>query len=729
MWSDYGLRVGRILCFSDLHLGEPTEEQVVGNFKVPLGADDEHPTTQDIVTRTLRDACDEANPFDAVVVAGDLTNRFSEQGFSAFTALMDELEPCLPSAQNVLVVPGNHDVPYQSDPSKLARYDKFLEVTRDRGYTTPMLDGLDFPAKSGYQEKGFTRSGPHVVETDDFVIVPINSSNWCHYVAPLREDQAAWDDFTNGIQEDLRGDFQDQLRKLQTFDLPRVSPEQVDALRAFLDGQGLGSEKGDDRVRIAVLHHHLLPVSTEEEVKSFESLTNLAAVRQFLQSAGFHLVLHGHKHQSRMYWDADHRAGTTITDPLRRIFVVAAPGDFRPGGESVRVIETEGLPRARTLAITTILGAEAGQPANRERPVSIPLWLARMESSPSPSTTISGSTTRVVYERARVLLESGDRKQINDLLCIVDGPTGADRLPDAYPEMRADSQKWFDDLVGWWQLPESEILRIGVRDFNHGERIYPGEKIEEGIRVLVGDPSSSRVLIQIVRPHETCRADVEFPAFSSVHLRLVEVGPESYRLDCIGWFRKQEMRYWWPVNVRELSIIQEHALDSLGKKMDVRAGRLVTYASMAVYGKELPLLAVAEVDRLLDFPDTMWRLAVSLAFPDRARQEERDAWGRILEELEPHEEQLIVPELGLTEIADNLSRLMEFAPGLESLMTDLQTAVQAFEIAGAVDVPDATKRAKVAEAMSRLQQSVTMRLEGAKATEAPEIPGSVTPQE
>lgn len=704
--------MGKILCFSDLHLGEPTQGQVIGDFKVPLGDKGEHPTTQDVVERTLRDVCDAADPFDGVIIAGDLTNKCADDGFEAFAKLMDELATCVSKPENVVVVPGNHDVPYQSLPSSLPRYDRFLSVTRDRGYSTPLLDGLDFEARGGHREKDFDRAGPHVVESEDFVIVPINSSNWCHFVAPLSQGaEEEWKVLISAAKADLQDSIRNQLQKTQTFDLARISPEQIDALKGHLEEKGL-TGGGDDRVRIAVLHHHLLPVSTEEEVKSFESLTNLAAVRQFLHGAGFHVVFHGHKHHPTMYWDADHRRGSVLSDPLRRMFVISAPGHFTPGGPSVRILETGGLPRARVTTVTTVLGAEAGQQAVRDTPLTVPLWVAEMESSDPPWTTLSGPTTRVVYERARVLFESNNKKQFRDLLCIVDGPKGANQLPDAYPDTgHADPQKWFDDLVSWWQLPSSVIIGIGVRDFNHGERIYPGDKIGSGVEVLIGDPTSSRALIQVVRPDETCRGGVEFPAFTSVHLRLVEIGPDRYRLDCVGWFRKQEMRYWWPVNIRELAIIQEKALKRFENRLDVQPGRLATYASIAVYGKELPLLAVAEVDRLLDEPEALWRLAKVLAFPSMAETEDVDTWRRILQELEP-QEQLIIPELGLSEIAENVQRLMDVAPGLERVMRDLGGAIQAFEIAGADDIRQGTKRAKVGEAVMALQESVRMRLEG-----------------
>src|SRR5260370_42505528 len=52
----------------------------------------------------------------------------------------------------------------------------------------------------------------------------------------------------------------------------------------------------EGRARIAPLHHHLLPVRTDEEAKPFESLTNLGEVAAFFADSGIDLVIHGHKH-------------------------------------------------------------------------------------------------------------------------------------------------------------------------------------------------------------------------------------------------------------------------------------------------------------------------------------------------------------------------------------------------------------------------------------------------
>lgn len=52
----------------------------------------------------------------------------------------------------------------------------------------------------------------------------------------------------------------------------------------------------DDSLRIAVLHHHVSPFSPIE-TKEFEELLDVGPLKAALLQEGFHLVLHGHKHQ------------------------------------------------------------------------------------------------------------------------------------------------------------------------------------------------------------------------------------------------------------------------------------------------------------------------------------------------------------------------------------------------------------------------------------------------
>ena len=120
---------------------------------------------------------------------------------------------------------------------------------------------------------------------------------------PTRKSSSIWnwtDEFWARLETEFAG-TQDlkTLKRLQVVDAARVSDGQLEVLRQLLSGVS----DGHSPLRIAAIHHHLLPVSLQEEVKPFESMTNLAFVRKFLRNQHVSIVLHGHKHTEFTYVD------------------------------------------------------------------------------------------------------------------------------------------------------------------------------------------------------------------------------------------------------------------------------------------------------------------------------------------------------------------------------------------------------------------------------------------
>ena len=103
------------------------------------------------------------------------------------------------------------------------------------------------------------------------------------------------------------------------------------------------------------------------------------------------------------------------------------------------------------------------------------------------------------------------------------------------------------------------------------------------------------------------------------------------RLDCFAYFRKQEMQYWWPVNVAELARIQEvSAPGGRGRpswaNRDVRGYR-------GVGGRRLPRVAVPVVDLLVEEPGGSggWRSPSRTRMPQQTSR--RADWARVLRDL------------------------------------------------------------------------------------------------
>ncbi len=671
-----------ILHASDPHLGVVSPGQELDDSKLEIAREDIE-TTQTVFRHTLESLTSyvaaNGKP-SAVVVSGDLTYKGTPEGFTAFAELLGERADVLPDDRaRIVVVPGNHDVDWNKLAGTRDRYAGFLGATRDQGCATPLLDGVDFKNSGPLALEPGVADVPHVVDDLEYLILPLNSSNYCGTVPPVRVE-GAWSatewkkrlaPLGAASTEALK-----QLEVLLKHDVARVSRRQVRALRLLFEELKIPVSRGDDpRPRIAVLHHQLLPVSAREEWKTFESLVNLGFVRQALREFGVDVVLHGHKHEENLYWDFARRGSDPVTRPLRRVLIVASPGHFRANGPVLRAIELEATPRARNIRITTFNGVEAYAAEPQIGPeVVLPAWLGQMESESSEQVMVRGRTAHETYARLRAHFERDGSTRLENLICEVDTPDDAATLPPDYPEVgQADTQKWFTELVDWWQLRRSRLVLENVRPFNHGERIRErwGDQIERAVRLLDERDDSSRGMAILIGPDETGRYEGDtrpldegtYPAFVLVEFGLTRRGGRL-ELDCFAYFRKQEMKYWWTINVAELARLQEEVRSRLKADYRARPGRIVTFSAIALYGAELPQVAVTEVDRAIEDEGRIWRLAAAVAFPvNKGAAEAAADWGRILAELRGQGRTFPpVPVLGAEVLLDQLKRFAVLTP-------------------------------------------------------------------
>src|SRR4051812_22486349 len=211
-----------ILHISDPHLGDVSAWQVRDDAKVATPQED-LATTQGVFRRTLasvREYIDAVGPPDAVVISGDLTWRHQESGFAAFAELLDEYSDVFPDPANIVVVPGNHDVDWNVEPGRRERYEQFCVVTRGKGCATPLLDGADFKVVGPAKLNDGVVDEPHVVEHKHFLIIPINSSNWCGTMTAVpdgwTDDQ--WEKALTPLGDDVRTEAIAELKKLRQQD-------------------------------------------------------------------------------------------------------------------------------------------------------------------------------------------------------------------------------------------------------------------------------------------------------------------------------------------------------------------------------------------------------------------------------------------------------------------------------------------------------------------------------
>ena len=653
-----------ILHLSDLHLGSPSAGQKDYEDKFATG-DDVGVSDRDHLAHTLSALgaalVQQERPLEAVVVTGDLTKGNEPDGYADFDDLLAQLGDAKPPAERVVVVPGNHDVDRRLQPGDPGKLKRFRETVRGK-YRTPLIKGIDY-GDSGRRNPGSYGKVEPLLDLNDAAVVAFNSADYCW--TREAKTKTDWDAVVASLgageepakAEELRATLRDDLFWLRTKDIPRVDQKQLEALEALLKKVRLDRDPDDDpRLRIAVLHHPIGVVSAREEIKDFEVITNLATLRTFLYHWGFHLVLHGHKHNPYSGWDwvapprddLDEAAG-------RRALVLGAPANFKIDQTICRLLEicpdgakpVAGAPRLRVIPIE---GVEQGEPLALSFDTSVhslaqPFVTAARQDTPW---VVETKTADAAYQQLRDLRADGGNRAV---VSVVEDPASTARLPTNYPKL--ESVPRLEQMVDWWQHPRPEAIHsFSGSEFNHGERLYPGR--DDGIARAVDALPSSKAIALLVWPEEAGDRDQEFPAFTLVQLQKRTQGRAVF-LDVVGIFRKQDLDYWWPVNMAELAHIQKHALKAAhagaGDGMQAaQPGRLIAMTSIGAHENTIPQMAGTVLDRAVDLrPEWLYYLAYLAAHPG---PKTKDEWGEALEDIGDREGNgLLIPSVGVQRLA------------------------------------------------------------------------------
>lgn len=422
---------------------------------------------------------------------------------------------------------------------------------------------------------------------------------------------------------------------LRLVDVCRVSKGQTEALGTRIREL---DDDGKYRLKIAVLHHQLLPVTLEEELKPYETMVNLGFVRQWLATVGVHVVLHGHKHSAGAYADVPGRSpvvwpGQHLTGGFIIVSSVATANRERPS-EIARLIEIESHGEdTRSVSISAISPTypKMGLDDTDFRVVANAV-VPRNPVEPRIS-LFEGATVDDVYQQLLAAFPAESYDTVADVVCRVVQGDSCNRLPRGYPVPDGEqADEWFAETVAWWQNPEPQLR---APQFNHGERIsrYASnvDQFAMAVKDLARRSETSRSVIVLLDPRSPQRAIDQYPAMCLVQLR-IPVG--SGRLDCIGYFRKQQMRAWWPINVGELADIQRRAVDRLG---GVIPGEIISVSALALGGSDRPRVAVPRVDRWSqDKPQALWELALAtLNSSQMVRPNVAEQWARMFNDWRP----------------------------------------------------------------------------------------------
>lgn len=136
-----------LLHISDLHLGSAKDGEVIDDFKSEIIPYAERNTRTKLLRNTLEQLArrlkERGQKLQAVIVSGDITYGYREEGFKQLDDILSCLGDAYPGSAKTVIVPGNHDVKWLSGNDAAARYGFFLSYVRKKGFITPLLEGCD----------------------------------------------------------------------------------------------------------------------------------------------------------------------------------------------------------------------------------------------------------------------------------------------------------------------------------------------------------------------------------------------------------------------------------------------------------------------------------------------------------------------------------------------------------------------------------------------------------
>ena len=280
----------RLLHITDLHL-TPKSKFEAADFKL----EDEkvrHHLIGDVcssfISRLEKKLGSESNYPNAILVTGDLVEKGGKNKgeFEIATSFLAELAGRLNVLhKRVFVVPGNHDVDWTPGNDINGRFRNFTNAMQQ--FTVPNIDS----------------EGPHaeivslanIVEGVDVEVTLLVSPTFSGVPDPKASEvfSRLRDSLYDWAQDRL--DDLDECIKNATgqVDIAAIGARQIDAIKNHRP------QDTSEPIKIAMLHHHLLP-DPQLEFANFEAVLDAGRVLQELVVNGYDLVLTGHKHNRRL---------------------------------------------------------------------------------------------------------------------------------------------------------------------------------------------------------------------------------------------------------------------------------------------------------------------------------------------------------------------------------------------------------------------------------------------
>jgi hypothetical protein len=658
--------MGLIVHLTDLHLGVGGTSSPADDRKLRVIRDEERTSVRDIaeeqLRRLARTISDRNEGISALVLSGDITNRGNPAGYQELAGFLDAcFGSLLPPPERIVATPGNHDVAwYVDDPAK--RYEHFIAHCVKVGYVTPPLDGIDFTDSRPVSDL----SRHYLSDNEGWFIAPINTSNWSGIEAELvdRDKRPIPATAVEALRATVASDptqalIVEQLLAFRQFDMSRVSKHQIREYRRVVAGARDALPPGIEALPIAVMHHQLSAVGEREEIKAFESISNLGRVRAILNELGIAITLHGHKHDLLTMWNTIEQASLHGRATGKHEMLVVSGGTIGgspapDAGRFATVIEVQPMLKGHAVHVRSAADYQSEHDRGAR---AYFLGGRRFEPLGISGGHLEAGGFSEGYARLLAEETAGKDSLVKNLSITLHDVSGAKEPPIGFPEDAAGEggtvplDIWFNEVADWWQ---SELIEAPRGLFTHGRRLklHHGKPNADQIATMAMTlkdrrPTNGRAIATLIDPGSDLlgadpAAPASFPAFCLLQLHIRQEQGTAY-LDATAYFRKQEMRYWWPVNIAEIVRVME----TVGKDLKgVKIGSITTFAAVAVWQTSRSRVSMPAVDRLYFQSSAgrqdLLRLAAVIAQPivGVTGEEKRlqQLWQIVLEDLVPPEE-------------------------------------------------------------------------------------------
>jgi 3',5'-cyclic AMP phosphodiesterase CpdA len=277
-------RSNYVLHLSDLHFGEGYHQ-----FALPSA---EAPGREQLSTALVRDLKAQfgGDPPAAVILNGDFTWRGTREEYAWALELIRHLRSVYGlTPQQLLIVPGNHDIQWVDEDG--GTYDATRPVSASAENATRNYREF-YRQVFGLEPEGALCMGRRIV-------------------------------LKNFVSLDIAGVNSSLLEQMHFAGYGFVSMEQLNHVS---EAMGWSNERST-RYRMLVLHHHLVPVTAQEDVaygRTYSLTLDAAQIVHRAMQLGVDLVLHGHMHQP--FITSVSRAGRNTGFPPRRTLAIHGAG-------------------------------------------------------------------------------------------------------------------------------------------------------------------------------------------------------------------------------------------------------------------------------------------------------------------------------------------------------------------------------------------------------------------